>query len=435
MFKKILIANRGEIALRIIRTCKKLNIKTVAVYSNIDKNSMHVYQAHEAICIGNHNITNSYLNIQNIINAAKLTHADAIHPGYGFLSENPYFAYEVEKHNISFIGPESYVIKNIGNKINAIKLAKKHGLTILPLHRCSSNQNINILLAKKIGYPLILKATYGGGGKGIRIVETEHDLNKNILLAKKEAYISYKNTSIYMEKYLKEARHIEFQILSDKNNTIILGERECSIQDNYQKMVEETPITNIKNLKNIRNLCKKFCKKINYTNIGTIEFLYCNNIFYFIEMNPRIQVEHTITENITNIDLIEKQIELSYFKILNMKQNDIKMNGHSIQCRINIKEYKENKIKFLHIPSGNGIRFDSHIYNGYKLPIQYDKLLGKITTHGRTRNDALQKMLATLDEIIIYNIDTNIPLLIKILSHTLFKKNKLTTNFLKNNTH
>ncbi len=434
MYKKILIANRGEVALRIIRTCKKLNIKTVAIFSKIDKKSMHVYQANEAICVEkNNDVKNSYLNIKNIIKIAKITNSKAIHPGYGFLSENANFAKEVKKNNIDFIGPNLNSLEQMSNKIKAKNIAKKYGFYTLPMYKCTSDEKKNIILARKISYPLILKTIVGGGGKGIRIVENEKDLNNNILLTKQEAKISYNTSSIYMEKFLKNVKHIEIQTISDNKDTIILGARDCSTQEHQQKIIEETPINiNSKtHLKNIKNQCKKFCNAIKYTNIGTIEFLYDNEKFYFIEMNPRLQVEHTITENITNIDLVEKQIKISYFKKLDIKQNDVIFSGHSIQCRINIKNQSENKIKFLHIPGGHGIRFDSHIYNGYKIPTQYDKLIGKLITHGLTRSEAKRKMLSSLNEIIIYNIKTNIPLLKRILIHPHFKKNRITTEFLK----
>lgn len=423
MFKKILIANRGEVALRIIRTCKNLNIKTVSIYSDIDKNSMHVYQADEAICIGNYKTHNSYLNIENIIHAAKITQSDAIHPGYGFLSENYNFAKEIEKNKITFIGPSYNTIKKMGNKINAINIAKKLGLKCLPFYKCDLNHKKNLILAKNLGFPVIIKATHGGGGKGIRAINSEEELQTNVILAKKEADLSYKKSSLYMEKFIKNARHIEIQIISDGKNTLILGERDCSIQENYQKIIEETPALNLNRtqLKIIKNKCKYLCSCIKYNSIGTIEFLYNNNEFYFIEMNPRLQVEHTITENVTNIDLIEKQIELSYFKKLTLKKDDIKTNGHSIECRINLDKPNENKIKFLHIPGGHGIRFDSHIYNGYTIPTNYDKLLGKLITHGTTRADALKKMQTALNELIIYNISTNISKLKNILKTYKFK--------------
>lgn len=427
MFKKILIANRGEIALRIIRTCKKLNIKTVAVYSDIDKKSMHVYQADEAVCIGNYKTQNSYLNIENIIYAAKITQSDAIHPGYGFLSENYTFAKQTEKNKIQFIGPSYDNIKKMGNKINAITLAKNSDLNCLPFYKCELNYKKNLSLAKKLGFPIIIKATYGGGGKGIRIINNEQELKTNIMLAKKESELSYNKTSLYMEKFIKNARHIEIQIISDGQKTLILGERDCSTQENYQKIIEETPAKNlnITKLQIIKTKCKQLCSYIKYNNIGTIEFLYDNNEFYFIEMNPRLQVEHTITENVTNIDLIEKQIELSYFKKLNLTEKDIKINGHAIECRINLNNPNENKIKFLHIPGGHGIRFDSHIYNGYKIPTNYDKLLGKLITHGKTRTDALKKMHIALSELIIYNINTNISMLKNILKTNNFNINNI----------
>ncbi|HFL8824157.1 MAG TPA: biotin carboxylase N-terminal domain-containing protein [Candidatus Azoamicus sp. OHIO1] len=436
MHNKILIANRGEIALRILRCCKKLDIKTTAIYSTIDKNLIHIYQANESICIGNENPKDSYLNTNNIISAAEISGCDAIHPGYGFLSENAAFAEQTTKSKIVFIGPSANSIKLMSNKPTAIELMKKHDIECLSSYKCGKNKKDNITLANKIGYPIILKITHGGGGKGIRIVENDKNLKKELEIVKKEANISFKNSSIYMEKYLNTPRHIEIQILKDQaNNIIFLGERECTIQQNHQKIIEETPVANINEelLNEIKKKCITVCNEINYYNAGTFEFLYENNKFFFIEMNTRLQVEHTITEMVTGIDIVENQIKISAKEKLNIKQKDVKILGHAIECRINIVNPKKirNKITFLHIPSGNGIRFDSHIYNGYEIPIHYDPLLGKLITYGNTRIDAINKMISALDEITIFDIETNIQKLKNIILLESFKTNNIHTNLFK----
>ncbi|MDP2763149.1 MAG: biotin carboxylase N-terminal domain-containing protein [Enterobacteriaceae bacterium] len=436
MHNKILIANRGEIALRILRCCKKLNIKTTAIYSTTDKNLIHIYQANESICIGSENPKNSYLNTNNIISAAEISGCDAIHPGYGFLSENAAFAEQTTKSNIIFIGPSANSIKLMSNKPSAIEVMKKHDIECLSFYKCGQNKKDNITLANKIGYPIILKIAHGGGGKGIRIVESDKNFKKELETVKKEANMSFKNSSIYMEKYLNTPRHIEIQILKDQsNNMIFLGERECTVQQNHQKIIEETPVTNInkKLLNEIKKKCIIVCNEINYYNAGTFEFLYENNKFFFIEMNTRLQVEHTITEMVTGIDIVENQIKISAKEKLNIKQKDIKILGHAIECRINIVNPKKtrNKITFLHIPSGNGIRFDSHIYNGYEIPIHYDALLGKLITYGNTRIDAINKMISALDEITIFDIETNIQKLKNIILLESFKTNTIHTNLFK----
>ena len=440
MYKKILIANRGEIALRILRTCKKLDIKTVTIYSNIDKNSIYLKQSDQSICIGKNNAKHSYLNAINIISAANITNSNAIHPGYGFLSENSDFAEQINNSGIKFIGPSAKSIKIMSNKFKAINIIQKHNMKCLPSFICKKNNKENISLANTIGYPILLKITNGGGGKGITIVNNNSELIKKINLIKKEALLSFKNNSIYMEKYLHNPRHIEIQILKDnENNIIFLGERECSIQKNYQKIIEETPVYNInyEKLETIKKKCANVCKNINYYNAGTFEFLYKNNTFYFIEMNTRLQVEHTITEITTNIDIIEKQIEISYNNALNLKQNDIKINGHAIECRINIentKNFIKNtcKINILNLPNGPGIRFDTHIYDGYNIPIYYDVLLGKLIVHAKTRKEAIKKMKFSLDELIIGNTNNNINTLKKIFKNKNYINNKIHINFIKN---
>ena len=431
MFNKILIANRGEVAVRIIRSCKNLGIKTVSIYSYDDKNSMHVYLSDEALCIGDS--INAYLDIKSILNAAKLSGANAIHPGYGFLSENPDFVRLIEKNKIAFIGPRSTTIRQLGNKNNALTLAKIHNLNILPSYIWSNDNHKNETAVRNIGYPFIIKPIYGGGGKGIRIIKNKIDLSTYVKLSQQEAELSYKNNKIYMEKYLENARHIEFQMICDKNDALMIGNRECSIQDKYQKIIEETPVNNIKkkHLDNITKICEIFFSKLSYFNLGTIEFLYENNVFYFLEVNPRLQVEHTITESKRNIDLVKIQIELAYTQKINISDLNLIQPGCYIQCRINMRNYNENKIKFLHIPGGIGIRFDSHIYNGYKIPLKYDKLIGKLIAYGKSRNETIRRLLIALDEIIIYNIDTNINELKKILYHDMFKKQHITTRFLE----
>lgn len=439
MYNKILIANRGEIALRILRTCKKLKIKTVSVYSKIDKNLIHIRQSDEAICIGNNNPKDSYLNIQNIISAAEITNSNAIHPGYGFLSEDSNFAEQVNNSGINFIGPSANTIELMGNKLKAINLMKNNNIECLPSYLCSNDEKQNIKLANKIGYPIILKLINGGGGKGITIVNNDKYLNNSIYIIKKEASLSFKTNSIYMEKYIHNSRHIEIQILKDKkNNIVFLGERECSIQKNYQKIIEETPVYGIdyNSLDIIKRKCADVCMEINFFNTGTFEFLYKDKNFYFIEMNPRIQVEHTITEMVTNIDIIEKQIIISYYNTLDIKQTDININGHAIECRINIENTKKFikdkcKIKVINKPDGPGVRFDSHIYNGYETPIYYDSLLGKLITHGKNRKEAIQKMTTSLNELIIDNTDNNISLLKNILNNKNYINNNIHINFIK----
>lgn len=440
MFKKILIANRGEIALRILRACKELNIKTVAVYSTTDKKLKHVLLADEAICIGPSDINKSYLHIPAILSAAEITGAEAIHPGYGFLSEDADFSEKVEKSGFKFIGPKYKTIRLMSNKISAIKIIKKFGINCIPNSNKISAKNIKInkIIAKKIGYPIIIKISNGGGGNGIKVVfdekKLEESLNQIYNIKKKKP-----NNQIYIEKFLKNSRHIEIQILSDNfGKTIYLAERDCSIQRRHQKILEETPALNIKKdlYKKIGKICKKICSNIKYRGVGTFEFLYENNTFYFIEMNTRIQVEHPITEMITGIDLIKEQIKIAYGLPLSFDQKDIKNSGHSIECRINAEDSdtflpSSGKITRLHIPGGFGVRWESHIYNGYNVPYNYDSMLGKLIIHAENRETAIIKMKNALSELIIDGIKTNIKLLKKIINDEKFLNGKTNIHYLE----
>ena len=403
MINKILIANRGEIAVRIIRACKEMNIKTVAVYSEVDKDAMHVKLADEAICIGPANSSKSYLNFKNIIEAANITGADAIHPGFGFLSENSQFAKICEESNIKFIGPNYKVIELMGNKSNAKELMKSAGVPVVP----GSDGSVKglkdaIKIANEIGYPIMLKAAAGGGGKGIRIVNIPEELESNYNIVKQEAKLSFNDDEIYIEKFVKNPRHVEIQILADEHGNVIhLGERDCSIQRRNQKVIEETPSTAIDDkLRNkMGEAAIKAVKASGYTSCGTIEFLVdCDKNFYFMEMNTRIQVEHPITEERTGIDIVKAQIRISAGEPLKIKQKDVKFNGYSIECRINAENPAKNfrpcpgTITGVILPGGNGVRVDTAIYSGYTIPSNYDSMIAKIITHGETRNEAISKM-------------------------------------------
>lgn len=409
---KILIANRGEIAVRIIRACKEMNIKTVAVYSEADREALHTKLADEAVCIGPANSKQSYLNIKNLIEAANITKADSIHPGFGFLSESSQFAKICEESNIKFIGPRPEVIDLLGNKSNSKELMKKEGIPVIP----GSDGSIKdlkqaILVCEDIGYPVLLKAAAGGGGKGIRLVNSFEELEKNYNIVKQEAKNSFNDDEIYIEKYIKEPRHIEIQILADEHGNIVhLGERDCTIQRNHQKLIEETPSTIIdEKLRNkMGNIAVKVAKIAGYTNCGTVEFLVDHDKnFYFMEMNTRIQVEHGITEMRTGIDLVKEQIRIAAGEKLKFKQKEIEFRGHSIECRINAENPSKNfmpspgKIKEINLPGGNGIRVDTAIYNGYTVPSNYDSMLAKIIAYGANRNEALSKMKRALEELVI----------------------------------
>lgn len=441
---KILIANRGEIAVRIIRACKEMNIKTVAVYSEADKESLHTKLADEAVCIGPASSQKSYLNIKNIIGAANITGADSIHPGFGFLSENAQFASICEESNIKFIGPSSEVIDMLGNKSNAKDMMKKAGVPVIP----GSDGSVSGIksakeICERIGYPVILKAASGGGGKGIRIVEREQDLEQAYNIVKQEAKISFNDDEIYIEKFIKNPRHVEIQILADEHGNVIhLGERDCSIQRRHQKMIEETPSTAID--EKIRNkmgdAAVKAAKAAGYTSCGTVEFLVDNDRnFYFMEMNTRIQVEHPITEERTGIDIVKEQIKIAGGEKLKTKQKEVEFRGHSIECRINAENPSKNfmpcpgKITGLNLPGGNGIRIDTAIYEGYTIPPFYDSMIAKIIVYGTTRNEAIAKMKRALEELVIEGVETNRDFLFEIIKNPDFIRGNFDTSFIEKN--
>ena len=440
MIQKILIANRGEIALRILRACKKLGIKTVAVHSTVDRQLPHVKMADESVCIGSADPKKSYLNIPSIISAAELTNADAIHPGYGFLSESAIFAEIVESNKFIFIGPPSKVLKKMGNKIKAKNAMKKFGVPCIPGYDGILPDDIkeNIKKAKEIGFPIMLKAIHGGGGRGMMIVNSAKDLDEAINITKSEAENAFGNGDLYFEKYFDKPRHIEIQVLCDNfGNAIHLGERDCSLQRRNQKVIEETTAVNIprESISKIGKICTDACKKLGYTGAGTFEFLYQDGEFSFIEMNTRIQVEHPVTELLTGIDLISQQIFVASNEKLKISQKDISFNGHSIECRINAENPETflpspGNITFFHPPGGPGVRIDSHIYSGYDVPPNYDSLLAKIIVHAEDRRTAIKKMLFAINETVIEGIQTNISLHKKLLTSEFFVNGEFTINTL-----
>ena len=441
---KILIANRGEIAVRIIRACKEMNIKTVAVYSEIDKDSLHTRLADEAICIGPAPSNKSYLSFKNIIEAANITGSDSIHPGFGFLSENSQFARICKESNIKFIGPSYKVIELMGNKSNAKELMKKAGVPTVPGSEGSIKGIKDAFeVAKKIGYPVMLKAAAGGGGKGIRIVNNERELESNYNIVKQEAKISFNDDEIYMEKFIENPRHVEIQILADEHGNVIhLGERDCTVQRRHQKVVEETPSTAIdEKLRNkMGEAAIKAAKAAGYTSCGTVEFLVDKHKnFYFMEMNTRIQVEHPITEERTGIDIVKNQIKIAAGEELKIKQKEIEFKGHAIECRINAENPSKNfrpcpgTITGLNLPGGKGIRIDSAIYEGYTIPPTYDSMIAKIIAYGANRNEAISKMKRALEETVIEGIDTNIDFLLEIIKNKNFIRGDYDTSFIESN--
>lgn len=425
MLSKIVIANRGEIALRILRACKELGIQTVAVHSDIDKDLLHVRLADETVCIGPAPAQKSYLNIPAIISAAEITDAVAIHPGYGFLSENADFADIVEQSGFRFIGPRGDSIRLMGDKVSAIAAMKLAGVPCVPGSDgpLTDDNERNLELARAIGYPVIIKAAGGGGGRGMRVVYSESNLLNAIALTQSEAKAAFNNPIVYMEKFLENPRHVEFQVLGDgKGNAVHLGERDCSMQRRHQKVLEEAPAPGItpKLRQEIGERVVNACKELQYRGAGTFEFLYENGCFYFIEMNTRIQVEHPVTEMITGIDLIKEQIKIASDIPMTLTQDKIKFHGHAMECRINAEDAKTfmpspGKISLLHQPGGPGIRFDSHIYSSYTVPPNYDSMIGKLISYGETRAEAIARMRNALDELIIDGIKTNIELHQRIL--------------------
>ena len=439
--KKVLIANRGEIALRILRACKELDIQTVAVYSTADKDLKHVRLADEAVCIGPHPSINSYLNIPAIISAAELTHADAIHPGYGFLSENADFADQVEQSGFIFIGPRPENIRVMGDKVAAIEAMQNSGVPCVPGSNGALDNNAkrSLKIAKEIGLPIIIKASGGGGGRGMRVVESEEDLASSIELTKTEALSFFGNDEVYMEKFLTTPRHVEVQVLADQHgNAIHLGERDCSMQRRHQKVVEEAPAPGIsEELRNkIGSICAEACKQINYRGAGTFEFLFDNDEFYFIEMNTRVQVEHPVTEMITGVDIVREQILIAGGDKLSLTQDQVQIRGHAVECRINAEDPvtfmpSPGKITQYHAAGGLGVRIDSHVYNGYNVPPYYDSMIGKVITFGENRTNAIIKMQNALDEMVIDGIKTNIPLQRKIMADKTFKKGGMNIHYLE----
>ncbi len=439
MFKKILIANRGEIAVRIIRACKEWGISTVAIHSDVDKESMHVRLADESVCIGSHLPSKSYLNIPAILSAIELTNAEAVHPGYGFLSENFDFAKILEENNIKFIGPSSKLIKMMGDKIQAKKIAKENGLPVIE----GSDGGVSDIkdakeICNKIGFPILIKASGGGGGKGMKIVKKDSEFAEQFALAKSEAKKYFNNDEVYIEKFFQNPRHIEVQIISGKNRTVHLHERDCSVQRRHQKLIEETPspILNEKIRKDLFEKTVNMVSKIGYEGAGTVEYIYEDEKFYFLEMNTRVQVEHPVTEVVTGIDIIKEQIHVAFTGETALKQEDIKPRGHAIECRINAEDASKNfqpspgTIGMCHQPSGFRTRVDSSIYQGYKVTPYYDSMICKLICHGRNRTEAIQRMKRSLDEFIIEGITTTVDLHKKLLNHNKFINSNFNVSWL-----
>ena len=441
MFKKILIANRGEIAVRVIRACKEWDISTVAVHSDVDKDSMHVKLADESICIGSHKPINSYLNIPALLSAIELTNADAVHPGYGFLSENYEFAKILEDYKIKFIGPSSKLIKMMGDKIHAKKIAKEYGLPVIE----GSDGGISDIskakeICKKIGFPILIKASGGGGGKGIKIVKEEKEFEQSFKNAKLEAKKYFANDEVYIEKFFENPRHIEVQVLSGRNRTVHLYERDCSVQRRHQKLIEETPSPVLSDAvrKDLLSKTVNMVEKINYEGAGTVEYIYQDGKYYFLEMNTRVQVEHPVTEVVTGIDIIKEQIRIAFYGETSLKQEDIVARGHAIECRINAEDASKNfqpspgKIHMCHQPSGFRTRVDSSIYQGYKVLPYYDSMICKLICHGRDRYEAIQRTKRSLDEFVIEGITTTVDLHKKLLVHKKFIESDFNVNWLDN---
>ena len=441
MISKVLVANRGEIAVRVIRACKELGIKTVAIYSDADKEAMHTQLADEAICVGAGKSKDSYLNEINIISAAVTTKCNAIHPGFGFLSENAEFASICEECNIKFIGPSSETMSIMGNKSRARDIMKSAGVPVVPgSDGVVATYEDAMVEARKIGFPLMIKASAGGGGKGIRLVRKFEELENAYNTAKSEAKNNFNDDSVYMEKFIENPRHIEFQILGDSfGNVVHLGERDCSVQRRNQKVIEEAPsyILSAELREKMGDVAVRAAKAVNYVNAGTIEFLVDkNNDFYFMEMNTRIQVEHPITEMITNVDIVKEQLKIASGEEMKLNQDMIKIDGHAIECRINAEHPSRNfapcpgKIKFLNLPGGNGIRVDTAVYPGYTIPPLYDSMIAKLIVHGKTREEAIRKMISALEEVVIDGIDSNVDFHISILNNKRFREGSFDTSFI-----
>ncbi len=441
MLDKILIANRGEIALRILRACRELGIKTVAVHSDADRDLKHVRLADESVCIGPAPSTQSYLNVPAVLSAAEVTDAVGIHPGYGFLSENADFAERVMESGFIFIGPKPETIRIMGDKVAAIKAMKASGVPCVPGSDgpLGEDEKENLRIAHEIGYPIIIKAAGGGGGRGMRVVHSEANLLSAISLTKAEAAAAFNNDMVYMEKFLGNPRHVEIQVLADEHgNAIHLGERDCSMQRRHQKVIEEAPAPGITQemRSRIGERCAAACREIGYRGAGTFEFLYEDGEFYFIEMNTRVQVEHPVTEMITGVDIVREQIRIASGEPLHYTQDDIKINGHAMECRINAEDPNTfmpspGTITAYHAPGGPGVRVDSHIYNGYRVPPYYDSMIGKLITHGEDRHTAMARMRNALSEIVIEGIKTNIPLQQELINDTGFQAGGTNIHYLE----
>jgi len=441
MLEKVLIANRGEIALRVLRSCKELGIKTVAVHSTADRDLMHVRLSDESVCIGPASPTDSYLNTPAIISAMEVTDADAVHPGYGFLSENADFAEQVENSGFTFIGPTAETIRLMGDKVSAIEVMRAAGVPTVPGSNgpIDDNNERTLSLAKEIGYPVIIKATAGGGGRGMRVVHNEAALLKAIFVTQTEAKSFFGNGVVYLEKFLENPRHVEIQVIGDGNgNALYLGDRDCSLQRRHQKVLEEAPAPGIpdKVRAKVAQTCIQACKNMNYRGAGTLEFLYEDEAFYFIEMNTRVQVEHPVTEMITGVDIVKEQLLIAGGAPLSYAQDDIHFRGHAFECRINAEDPvtfmpSPGKIKMFHAPGGNGVRVDSHLYSGYSVPPHYDSLIAKLICHANTREEALKRTQIALDEMLIDGIRSNIPLHQDLVRDAEFQKGCVNIHYLE----
>lgn len=442
MIKKILIANRGEIALRILRACKEMGVPSVAVHSRVDRDLMHVRLADESVCIGGNQPSESYLNIPAIIAAAEVTNAEGIHPGYGFLAENADFAEQVERSGFTFIGPTSQVIRLMGNKVSAIEAMRKAGVPTVPGSDgpLTNNQDRSLAIARKIGYPVIIKAASGGGGRGMRVVRTESELINAISLTRSEAAAAFGDDTVYLEKFLDRPRHVEVQVVADEHGNVVhLGDRDCSMQRRHQKVIEEAPAPNIDEAarQTVFDACVKACHEIGYRGAGTFEFLYQDGEYFFIEMNTRIQVEHPVTEMITGVNLVKEQIRVASGLPLSVKQEDISFKGHAIECRINAEDPETfipspGRVEQFHAPGGMGVRVDSHLYSGYVVPPFYDSLVAKLICHSEDRNAALNRIKNALEEMVIDGIKTNIPLHQKLARDEGFRNLQFNIHHLEN---
>lgn len=442
MFHKILVVNRGEIAVRIIRACRNLGIRSVAIYSKEDKDSLHVQLADQRICIGEGPAKNSYLNMERIITAARNMGADAIHPGYGFLSENSEFVRMCEENNITFIGPSAKVIDSMGNKSQARKTMMEAGVPVVPgskepIYKVEDGEK----MAEEIGYPVMIKASSGGGGKGMRVARNKDEFEFQFNMAQRESANAFGDDTMYLERFIENPKHVEIQIIADNfGNVVALGERDCSVQRNHQKLIEESPSPAISEemRKQMNDYAVLAAKTVGYTNAGTIEYIVdTNGNFYFMEMNTRIQVEHGVTEMVTGTDLIVEQIRIAMGEELSFKQEDISLRGHAIECRINAEIPEKNfmpnpgVVKHMHLPAGNGVRVDTALYSGYRIPAEYDSMIAKVIVHASNRDSALQKMRSALDEMVILGVETNLDFQYRILKNPIFREGKADTGFIE----